>query len=361
MNLSSAIKKEVVKSKPRTEPLWKGPEEEGITFSLLSRYLSCRERFRLLVIEGLKPKGGFNHRLEYGNMWHIAEEAHASPTQDWYAQLTLYCQRLLRQYPFDRKEVDKWYNVCSKQFPIYVDYWKKHRDMVNRTPLMQEQVFNVPYTLPSGRIVKLRGKWDSVDLVKDKNLSGIWLQENKSKGEIDEEQLRRQLTYDLQTMLYLVSLQESGEVDGNIVGVRYNVIRRPLSGGKGTIRQKQATKNVAAETEEQYYSRLAEYIKEEPQTYFVRWNVKVTQSEIDSFKRDCLNPILENLTTWWDWTTTSKIDADQAMHGLHWRHPYGIWNPLDEGRPSDLDHYLATGDSTGLERVQELFPELQPL
>ncbi len=34
------------------EPVWKGPEVDGVTQSLLSRYLTCKERFRLLVIEG---------------------------------------------------------------------------------------------------------------------------------------------------------------------------------------------------------------------------------------------------------------------------------------------------------------------
>src|SRR4051794_6290554 len=63
-------------------PLWKGPEEDGITFSLLSQFLVCRERFRVRVIEGLSAGGGFNHRIEYGSMWHTCEEALAAIAPD---------------------------------------------------------------------------------------------------------------------------------------------------------------------------------------------------------------------------------------------------------------------------------------
>ena len=54
--------------------IWDGPEEDGITQSLLSRFLVCRERFRILVVDGLKPVDQFSSRIEYGQMWHLCEE-----------------------------------------------------------------------------------------------------------------------------------------------------------------------------------------------------------------------------------------------------------------------------------------------
>lgn len=121
-------------NKPRKTPLWKGPEEDGITFSLLSRFLTCRERFRLYVMEGLCVKGTFNHRIEYGNMWHLCEE--------WYSgyggvlcdkengkeiaaieALKRYAQSLATRYPLQRDDIEKWYNICKVQFPIYVRYY----------------------------------------------------------------------------------------------------------------------------------------------------------------------------------------------------------------------------------------------
>src|SRR3990167_2303538 len=110
--------------------------------------------------------------------------------------------------------------------------------------------------------------------------AGIYLQENKTKGDIQENQIKRQMTYDLQTMLYLVALSEwQGSVatkqfgipdswnrvkDVNLAGVRYNVIRRPLSGGKGTIVQHKPTKsNPLGETRSQYYARLKTILEED--------------------------------------------------------------------------------------------------
>ena len=54
------------------DPLWEGPAgtgpNGGITFSLLSRFLVCRERFRVHAVLGLRPADDFNHRLEFGSM-----------------------------------------------------------------------------------------------------------------------------------------------------------------------------------------------------------------------------------------------------------------------------------------------------
>lgn len=384
----------------RKEPLWKGPEKEGITFSLLSRFLCCRERFRLLVCEGLKPTDSFNHRLEYGNMWHICEEAFAGGealqvggNDSWQYALQQYAMTLCKRYPTQQEEVDKWYNVCKVQFPIYVDYWSKHPDVTNRTPLLQEQTFSIPYTLPSGRKVLLRGKWDSVDLVESNGVKGIWLQENKTKGDINKQQIKRQLTFDLQTMMYLIALDKYFHKNGNPViggkirvkdenhdcecspinGVRYNVIRRPLSGGRGTIRQHQPTKsNPQGESKEVFYKRLAdEYIKAEPETYFMRWKCEVTAKDIEVFKVRCFNPILEQLCDWYEWITTEGDNfLSKSMHILgvknkvktlnatHWQHPYGVYNPLNEGGSSELDEYMTTGSTVGLQRTENLFPEL---
>lgn len=410
MSLQDKIRSPL-KGQKQKGPIWQGPESSedngGITFSMLSRFLVCRERFRLLVVEGLKPVHRFNHRIHYGNMWHICEEAlaqwnlAASPVTKqpmWEKGLTTYCQALVKQYPFQQEDIEKWYNVCKVQFPLYVDYWRKNKDVVERTPLLQEQVFKVPYTLPSGRTVYLRGKWDSVDLIGKGKEAGVYLQENKTKGDIDERQLARQVTYDLQTMIYLVALNlgmndtvagsdawQFGPVaDGYpLQGIRYNVIRRPLSGGTGTIRPHQATKNKPAETTKEYYVRLATIIQERADYFFFRLKIEVSQSEIQAFRTQTLDPILEQLCDWWDWinfcdspgrvvrTTTGKdivVDPfswEWSNHivakpqNLHWRHPFGVYNILDEGGSSDLDEYLTTGSESGLERVNELFTELK--
>lgn len=350
--------------------VWAGPESGedngGITFSLLSRFLVCRERFRLLVVEGLKPQERFNARIEYGNMWHVCEEAIASEvshfgevvgTTLWGDSLLAYCQELVKKYPHDRAEIDRWYEVCKVQFPLYVRHWAKSRSSKGRKPLMSEEKFRVPYRLPSGKVVHLRGKWDSVDLVG----KGVWLQENKTKSRIDPVLIQRQLTNDLQTMIYAVAFTTWQDLDGigepvrfppasdhRLVGVRYNVVRRT---------EHRQTKK---ESVREFATRVGSIIEEAPQDWFMRWEVTVTPGDVENFKRKTLNPILEQLCMWWKVVTLPVYNIwDAPLNNLHWQSPYGCYNPLLEGTPGDLDDYIDTGRDAGLDRVTDLFPELQ--
>lgn len=383
-------------------PLWEGPcgqgPNGGITFSLLNKFLNCRERFRVITVEGLRAPDAFNHRPEYGNMWHLCEETlgkhgdNKRGRQEVEIALTEYCRALAAKYPLQAEEVDKWYNVCKIQFPIYVEYWKKHPDETERKSLLQEKVFDVPYTLPSGRVVRLRGKWDGVDLIGKGNNASLFLFEHKTKGEIDPLAMRRQLSFDCQTMLYLVALTHfdwTKEFDvmksssplsiwsghGGIGGVRYNVIRRPLSGGKGSIVRHKAKGNKPAETKAAYYSRLGDIIRSEPDYFFYRWRVGILPQDINRFRQRFLDPVLENLCMWWEnqeyclktnQDPFGPIIVDGALgeqehvaQYLHWQHPFGCVNTLDEYGHSDLDAFLENGTEAGLVRANSLFGELQ--
>jgi len=347
--------------KKKAACVWRGPEEDGITQSLLSRFLVCRERFRLLVVEGLRPADDFNHRIEYGNMWHLCEEKQAGK-EEWEGPLKDYARELISKYPLAQEQIEKWYNVCKIQFPIYVTYWSKNPDEKSRTPLVQEESFSVPYPLPSGRMVTLRGKWDSVDWIGPKRGGGVYLQENKTKGDIQEDSLKRQLHFDLQTLMYMVALEESDSVDGPLKGIRYNVVRRPLSGGRGSIRQHKPSKsNPRGEDPQQFYNRLSGIIGDDADYHFMRWRVEIGPEDLTRFRREFLNPVLEQLWDWWEFITTGH-NGDPFDPGtgraVHWRHPFGVWNPLNEGRASELDEYLETGSDLGLERTEDLFPEL---
>lgn len=385
-SLNDKLKKvNLPRSKPRAGPVWKGPEQDGITFSLLSRFLACRERFRLLAVEGLKPADHFNHRMEFGHCWHTCEEATQTysskylKSETWEGRLTSYAAELAEHYPFDREKVETCYQTVRVMFHVYLDYWSQHPDVLKGNPLLREQVFDVPYRLPSGRTVRLRGKWDGADLVGKGKRASVWLVENKTKSEVDEQKIARQLSFDLQTMTYLVALSEKPSCDlhragyyrhgggvavGNttrsgeapageypIQGVRYNVVRRP--------RQYQGKKESAAD----FYDRLRGIVASSPGEFFHRWNVNVSLADVASFRRRCLDPILEQLCDWWDFVSfcarnrSNPFDQD-FVPAVHWQHPFGVYNPLDEGGSSDLDEYLATGSEFGLQRTDNLYPEL---
>jgi hypothetical protein len=141
-----------------------------------------------------------------------------------------------------------------------------------------------------------------------------------------------------------------------VSGILYNVIKRPLSGGKGSIVQHKPTKSrPLGESEAEFYDRLQGIIREMPQEFFLRLEAKISSSEIAAFRVSCLDPILENVCYWYDSVTGKQSPAPPAS----WRHPYGVRNLLDEGGISDLDHYLTTGSTVGLQRRESLFNELE--
>jgi hypothetical protein len=158
-------------------------------------------------------------------------------------------------------------------------------------------------------------------------------------------------------------------VGNPILGVRYNVIRRPLSGGKGSIVRHKATKHKPEETKESFYSRLRDILSESPQDFFFRWRVEVSKADVEKFRRECLDPVLEQLCDWYR-HILQCVELNKGPFGCyfgdkryryhpHWRHPFGVYNILDEGGSSDLDEYLSTGSEVGLERATTLFPELE--
>lgn len=374
----------------RTSPLWKGPTADGITQSMLSRSLVCKERFRIMTCEGIKPLPSFSHRLEFGHMWHCLEEGYLSGLDKARreAKLVEYSRTLCQTYPTQQAEISRWYNIVKLQFEEYLKYWEKNDDEVTRKPLLQEYSFDLNYELPTGRIVRMRGKLDSVDLLGTGKNSALFVQENKTKGDIYEPKMRQQLLFDLQTMLYLVALEQlkrSGErlLDTQkpnavtalqsypIGGVMYNVIRRPLSGGKGMIRQLKPTKkNPRGESTEHYIQRVVQFIRDDPAHYFMRWRVDIHQDDIEKFKAHFLHPYLENLCDdyeWWshsmkhqlspyDYLTREKIFPHHNQR--HFICPYGFYNVLAEGGSTDLDEYLNSGSDVGLHRVTNLFTEL---
>lgn len=327
-------------------PVWKGPQADGVTFSLLNRYLACKERFRIRTIEGLRPADKFNHRTGYGNMWHACEESLAAGGS-WPDGLREYVKGEITKYPHEQDKIAHWYEVCKVQFPLYVDYWATHPDVADRTPLFQEKVFDVPYRLPSGRAVRLRGKYDAVDVLKaGSRFAALYLQENKTKSRIDERSLRRQLTFDLQTMLYLVSLRHTPGLPARVGGVRYNVVRRTEH------------RQGKAETPAAFYRRLDGIMRAAPHEWFMRWKVEVHEQDVRQFEVSCLVPLLEELCDWYDLVTHPKLKP-APTHARHYRMPYGVFNPIHEGFEDDLDEYLATGSTVGLQQVDDLFPELK--
>lgn len=347
--------------------------KDGVTQSMISKFLICRHRFWIRYVLGLAESEDFNHRIEYGNLFHAGFEAFAKHKgkKDWTAPaawdraikaglrgVTNYANGLQARHP-QATTVAFWRQIAMRHFPLYCEHWKKSD--AQRQYVFQEQVFDVPVELPSGRIVRLRGKYDEGFIEKIGKVKLATLQENKCKGDIDEDGVQSSLHHDLQTMLYVFSLHCT-DLMPDCYRILYNVILRPL-GGKYPLRQK------VSENEKQFIDRVIGTIKDDPAKHMKRWVVELSKKEIEGFRDFTLYPILEQMADWWDSIKSNPLDPSRTKtnrlantfkpNHLHFCRPFGIFDSLALGNRGDYFQYLVSGGTNriGL-KPRPLFTEL---
>lgn len=96
--------------------------------------------------------------------------------------------------------------------------------------------------------------------------------------------------------------------------------------------------------------------------FFQRWTVAISPTDVERFKRQFLDPILEQLADWYDCVTSCSGDLFeycQKHRGIHYQLPFGLYNPLVENGFTDMDEFLMEGSDVGLVRKTELFTELK--
>ena len=338
-------KKDKAKGPRVNKALW-DLDRDGITYSFLSKFVTCPERTRIQYIEGLTEKV-ISVPLEFGNAFHSAleyiQEGNSRDTVTWY--LSNYAKQRLaidRADPAERQELERVLGMAEVVVRRYSQYWEvKDKD---KNYIFQEETFEQPITLPSGRTVKLRGRWDAVYQDDD----GMWLQENKTKSQIDEQYLQAALPQDLQTMLYCVSLRSRIGVDPH--GVLYNVARRP------SLKQKQN------ESLKDFVGRIEEDILDRPEWYFMRWHTYIDEGDITSWSQRTLYPLLQRVCDWWDSIKSDPLNPEYVFreeNKEHYQRPMGIYDSLGAGQRGDFFDLITKGNDYRLTQRDVVFPELE--
>lgn len=394
-------------SSPR-ESLW-DLDRDGITYSMLAKFVICRERMRLSAVEGW-TESNLKDGLEFGNGWHHCEQfvaeggslSNLHKATKVYEKLRKSAKRIT---PNEAQALERLLGCVEVVFPKYYKYWESEERMKHY--LIQEEIFDVQYPLPGlGRSVRIRGRMDGSyrwnqlpkrlqDLVTrgQLNPNAIWLKENKTKGNIDQDGLKNMLEKDLQTMLYMRCFNLKYPTLPTPAGVLYNVIRRPL------LKQGQS------ESLQNYLIRVGEDVDERPEHYFMRWETLISQDSLDDWCRVTLDPALSALCLWWDsikhspfepWTqkasfvtcprcgievSTVYLSAEKAGYVWcpscktlksydpykmvnkevpnphHFLRPFGVYDSGQNGR-GDFFDLLTRGSKYGLHRRTDPFPEL---
>ncbi len=220
--------------------------------------------------------------------------------------------------------------MARGQFPLYVDHWKKSDR--KREYIFWEEDFQYAYKLPSGRVIPLFGRFDAGFRVG----KSTYLQENKTKGNIDHEGLMHSAHKDLQVMYYTICMRR---LYPNVRGTLYNIIKRPLS-DRFPLRQKKT------ESRKEFHQRVLTGIDENREQHFSRYTIPTTNHDVEIFKRQTFIPLLETVADWWDSIKDNPHDPWGSSH--HWVRPYGVYDPMTLGRRGDLFGYLTTGSRQGI-------------
>lgn len=334
----------------KINPVW-DLYRDGITYSTLSKFLICRERFRLSTVEGW-TESGIKNVLEFGSVFHSCLEwvIAGKPLREIDRCLTNYEKGRKNLKPDERQDLDLILGTIKILFPLYVEFWSKQDRQ--KVYVAQEQQFNVTHTLPfSKKTIRLRGRWDAIfraDSPSTNKKGTLWLQENKTKSNIDEEGLQGGLSQDLQTMLYAYTI--SREFNEYPTEVCYNVIRRP------GIRPKKSEKLT------DYFARLQDDVVGRPQHYFMRWETSLSSQDVDTWVTTTLNPILEQVVEWWESIKHNPFDPWHLSNGdpnpKHFLRPFGVYDGASHGNRGDFFDLLTRKSTYGLFRRKDPFPEL---
>lgn len=328
---SRAIAKAVRNEKPRKpfRDIWK----DGVTYSFLSEFLQCRESARLSYVEGWSQKG-LIEALEFGSAIHKCLEGAASgQAHDYDRILNLHRkQRLQYLAPGTIHDFDRILDMARIVFPRYHTYWQEKGGMEHQPDtqfLSAEESFSIPYTLPDGRTINIRGRFDAVLNYKGQ----IWLMEDKTKSVVDD-RITDYLPHDLQTMLYCHAIKV---IYGQTVsGILYNVIRRPM------------LRLGAKETVPELLARIQQDVVKRPEHYFLRWMVALAPDDVANWSSRVLTPVLNQVALWWDEVAQNPFDPWSIPNRIHhFTNPEGLYTKYGRSNYFDM---LTKGSDYGLYR-----------
>ena len=332
----SAKKTPFKKGLPK-KPLWTW--DAGVSFSSLSTWLEDQEQFALKYVEGWTSRR-ISVSLEFGSLIHYClekqfnfstpEECATTVCQSYYDYRS---KTVLNST--ERDSLDFVCRLAVATFPAYCRFWYSDDQSIDW--LSREQKFSVPYTLPNGIVVNLRGMRDGVFRLK-KSL-GIF--ETKTKSRIDEREIVSGLRADMQTLFYVVATREEiGELPSRI---EYNIIRR--SGLK-------PRKN---EPMTDFISRIKDDVNSRPEHYFQRYEVTLLKSDITRFEEETLQPELMALHRWWEGVKKNPLGKRRFDYPYHRRNLNALVGKY--GR-ADLWDIMVDNNYHNFRVRKDVFPEL---
>ncbi len=330
--------------------MWKGPEVDGITQSIINTYLQDPYSAYLYLILELKEDVPLHPNLIWGDAYHKGLEYLIEN----------------RDYPFAvdraRKHLRDHYSGCPTSYQWSIPkmlrcydtethHYPQDSDVKWKTELLLDRKINI-----DGRSIRFRGKVDAI--THNHPDYGKCLGEHKCKGYIDPELTGQELIQDLQCNIYMY-LED-------VEWVIYDLIKIPDV-------QKYGPKKSYDETSKQWINKLysgpvgsyggaypiylnqAHWVHQKP--YFIS---RESQQDYWDFT---VIPIIKQICRWYEHVTQSDFDHENPDHfnEFFYRKPIRHFDGRNTESFKCNYHSLLIGDTelSDLIPVQSHFAELE--
>ena len=200
---------------PPSDPLWKGPIEDGCTQSIINKFLQCPFRFYLYAILGLEEDTPPHPNLVWGDCYHVGLEHLIQGDSLRDSQLAA-INYLDKEYGEFRNWTDDEgkplfnYESYRKSIPLMLSYYDTN--IIQEDNLITEDSFNVKF-----QGYRFRGK-------RDVHAPDEAIGEHKAKKQIsiDPVLLKEEITQDLQCNIYM-RISEVEKVYYDLIGIPESV------------------------------------------------------------------------------------------------------------------------------------------
>jgi hypothetical protein len=285
--------------------------EDGISFSLLSRFVVCRDRFHKYAVQGMREQGKQQNALNFGTYFHKLLEISA---KDQRASADTVIAKVTRS----KSSIAKIKTIDRLIGNMVFQEYSKHYADVKYNYFDTETKFDVRYFVHGVGDVRLVGK---IDQLIRKQQNAFYVKENKTKENINETLIEATIPENLQTMMYVICA--GIHFKKPITGIVYDVIR------KSKIRQKNDESDV------EFVERLREDIHKRPGYYFYRWDYPLNTRAIENFRLTTFDPLLREFYLWWKSIESNPLnpwlDEKGQPNSRHYRRPFGVYDSLTNG------------------------------
>lgn len=258
------------------------PIEHGVTQSLLSCFINCRQHAQFMIDGWDFPRS--KAALVFGTLFHwlIEQKLIALSEKKAPPKFSALEKKWFEKNPpsdtENADEMEEHIAMASALWDAYCKHWRV-QDEKRIEWVSLESEFNVEHP---GTGVPLRGKRDGLLRFRRDKKGKLWLLETKTASRIDESTLEESLGFNFQNLFYTIATEL--EVGEKIGGILYNIIRKPqLQRGNATLPE--------------FHDRMKEDVEKRPEFYFYRAQITLTEKRKEAFRKE-LTAKLNNFCLW---------------------------------------------------------------